>query len=47
MKRHKIILPMLRNRELRFWTTVDFEIKYFLNEETVGVLTDRYCHGFP
>ena len=40
MKRHKIILPMLRNGELQFWTAVNFEIKYFLNEETEGVLTD-------
>ena len=47
MKRHKIILPMLRNRELKFWTTVNFEIEYFLNEETEGILTDTYCDGFP
>ena len=40
MKRHKTILPMLRNRELQFRTTVNFEIEYFLNEETEGVLTD-------
>ena len=46
MKGQKIILPMLSNRELQFWTTVDFEIEYFLNEETGGVLTDSYC-GFP
>ena len=32
---------MLRNRELQFWTTVNFEVEYFLNEETVDVLTDR------
>ena len=31
---------MLRNRELQFWTTVNFEIEYFLNEETEGVFTD-------
>ena len=30
---------MLRNRELQFWTTVNFEVEYFLNEETEGVLT--------
>ena len=47
MKRHKIIFPMLRNRELKFWTTVNFEIEYFLNEETEGILTDTYCDGFP
>ena len=41
MKRHKIILPMLRNGELQFLiTAVNFEIEYFLNEETEGVLTD-------
>ena len=40
MKRHKFILPMLRNRDLQFWTTVNFEIEYFLNEKTEGVLTD-------
>ena len=34
-KRQKI--PMLRNRELQFWTTVNFEIEYFLKEETEGV----------
>ena len=40
MKRHKTILHMLRNRELQFRITVNFEIEYFLNEETEGVLTD-------
>ena len=40
MKRYKIILPMLRNRELQFWTTVSFEIEYFLKEKTEDVLTD-------
>ena len=40
MKRHKIILPMLWNRELQFWTSVNFEVEYFLNKETGGVLTD-------
>ena len=33
------ILP-LRNGELIFWTAVNFEVEYFLNEETEGVLTD-------
>ena len=37
---HKIILPMLKNRELQFWTTVNFENEYFLNEETEDVLTN-------
>ena len=40
MKRHKFIFPMLRNSGLQFLTTVNFEIEYFLNEETEGVLTD-------
>ena len=40
MKRHRLILSMLRNRELQFWTTVNLEIEYFLNEKTKGVLTD-------
>ena len=31
---------MLRNGELKFWTSVNFEVEYFLNEETEGVLTD-------
>ena len=39
-RRHKIKLPMLRTRELQFRTTVNFEVEYFLNEETEGVLTD-------
>ena len=34
MKRHKIKLPMLRNGELKFWATVNFEVEYFLNDET-------------
>ena len=40
MKRHKIKLPMLRNGELKCSTPVNFEVEYFLNEETEGVLTD-------
>ena len=32
---------MLRQRDLwTFWTTVNFERCFFLNEETEGVLTD-------
>ena len=31
---------MLRNGELKFWTPVNFEVEYFLNKETEGVLTD-------
>ena len=44
MKRHKIKLLMLRNVELKFWTTVNFEVEYFLNEETEGVLTDTVIY---
>ena len=40
MKRHKSTSPMLRNGEVKFWTLVNFEVEYFLNEETEGVLTD-------
>ena len=39
MKCLKSIGPMLRNRKLKFWTPVNFKVKYFLNEETEGVLT--------
>ena len=34
------ISPMVRNRDLFFGATVNFVIKYFLNEETEGVLAD-------
>ena len=44
MKRHKSISPMLRNRDLSFWTPVNFEVEYFLNEETEGVLTDTVIY---
>ena len=40
MKRHKSIGPMILNGELKFWTPVNFEVEYFLNEETEGILTD-------
>ena len=40
MKRHKSISPMLRNRDLSFWTPTNFEVEYFLNEGTGGVLTE-------
>ena len=44
MKRHKLIGPMLRNGELQFWTPVNFEVEYFLNEETEGDLTDSMIY---
>ena len=44
MTRHKSISPMLRNRDLSFWTPVNFEVEYFLNEETEGVLTDTVIY---
>ena len=43
-KRHKSIGPLLRNEELKFWTPVNFKVKYFLNEETDGVLTDTVIY---
>ena len=46
MKRHKIILPVLRNGELKFWTPVNFEVKYFLTEETEGGLTDTVIYFY-
>ena len=46
MKRHKIILTMLRNGELKFWTPVIFEVEYFLNEETEGVLIDTVIYFY-
>ena len=46
MKRHKSICSMLRNGELKFWTPVNFEVKYFINEETEGVLTDTVIYFF-
>ena len=47
-KRHKSISPMLRNRDLSFWTPVNFEVKYFLNEENEieGVLTDTVIYFY-
>ena len=44
MKRHKSIGTMVRNGELKFWTPVNFEVKYFLNEKTEGVLTDTVIY---
>ena len=46
MKRHKSIRPMLRNWDLSFWTPVNFEVEYFLNEETEGVLTDTVIYFY-
>ena len=44
MKRHKSISPMLGNRDLSFWTPVNFEVEYFLNEVTEGVLTETVIY---
>ena len=44
MKRHKFTTPMLRNWDLSFWTPVNFEVEYFINEETEGVLTDTVIY---
>ena len=37
---------MLRNRDLSFWTPVNFEVEYFLNEETEGVLTETVIYSY-
>ena len=37
---------VLRNRKLQFWTTVNLEVEYYLNEETVGVLTDTVIYFY-
>ena len=34
----------LRNGDLQFWTPVNIEVKYFLNEETEGVLSDTVIY---
>ena len=46
MKRHKSVSPMLRNRDLSFWTPVNFGVEYFLNEETDGVLTETVIYFY-
>ena len=35
---------MLRNWDLSFWTPVNFEVEYFINEETEGVFTDSVIY---
>ena len=35
---------MLRNWDLSFWTPVNFEVEYLINEETEGVLTDTVIY---
>ena len=37
---------MLRNRHLSFWTPVNFEVEYFLSDETDGVLTDTVIYFY-
>ena len=44
MKRHKSTSPMIRNWDLSFWTTVNFEVEHFINEETEGGLTDTVIY---
>ena len=46
MKRHKSISPLLGNRDLSFWTPVNFEVEYFLNEKTEGVLTETVIYFY-
>ena len=35
---------VLRNGKLKFWTPVNIEVEYFLNEETESVLTDTVIY---
>ena len=44
MKRHKFTSPIGTNWDLSFWTPVNFEVEYFINEETEGVLTDTVTY---
>ena len=37
-------LVPLRNWDLSFWTPVNFEVEYFINEETEGALTDTVTY---
>ena len=46
MKRHKMMSPMIRNRDSKFWTPINFEVEYFLNEETEGVFTDTMIYFY-
>ena len=34
----------VKEGDLKFWTPVNFEVEYFLNEETEGVLTDTVIY---
>ena len=43
---HPLCRRELRNRELQFWTTVNFEVEYFINEETEDVLNDTVIYIF-
>ena len=44
MKRHKSSSPIGIGTYLSFWTPVNFEVEYFINEETEGVLTDTVIY---
>ena len=44
MKRHKFTSPIGTNWDLSFWTPVNFEVEYFINDETEGVLTDTVTY---
>ena len=46
MKRHKFTSPIGTNWDLYFWTPVNFEVEYFINEETEGALTQCPRIGF-
>ena len=43
MKRHKQVnRSYVKNGDLKFWTPVNFEAEYFLNEDTVIYLSDQH-----
>ena len=44
VKRHKFTNPIGTNWDLKFWTPVNFEVEYFINEETEGALTDTVTY---
>ena len=43
-----VFLPRhpISSYQTHFWTTVNFEVEYFLNEETGGVLTDTVMYFY-
>ena len=41
---HKFTSPIGTTWDLEFWTPVNFEVEYFINEETEGALTDTVTY---